>query len=62
MKLTILPSVILPVNSQKYTYVSSEVICLIMLDETDVDAVNVTDIRTSHEINLFESFATYQNV
>ena len=33
-----------------------------MMDETGGDTVNVTDIKTSHEINLFESLATYQNI
>ena len=33
-----------------------------MMDETGGDTVNVTDIKTSHEINLFESLATYQKI
>ena len=32
------------------------------MDETGGNTVNVTDIKTSHEINLFEFLATYQNI
>ena len=32
------------------------------MDETGGSTVNVTDIKTSHEINLFESLLNYQNI
>ena len=32
------------------------------MDETGGNTVKVTDIKTSHEINLFESLPSYQNI